>query len=264
MTYINNINRYTSLGLMLALLSGLLLFGPAQPAHARERGSHQGEFRGSPDRGSHQGEVRGLPDRGPHQVEVRDSHDRGPRQGEFRDSRYNHDRVYPARGHLITGLPRDHRVVAHGRTRFYFSGGVWYRPQGPRFVVVAPPFGLLVPFLPPYYATIWVGGVPYYYANEVYYAHRGNGYAVVEPPKSDVSETPPPAEQMFIYPRLGQSEQQQADDRYQCHRWAVSQTGFDPTTQPPGGAPEAQRAEKRADYQRAMGACLDGRGYTVK
>lgn len=62
---------------------------------------------------------------------------------------------------------------------------------------------------------------------------------------------------------FGWSRAAQADDRYSCHQWAVSQTGFDPT-QPPGGAPEAQKVEKRADYQRAMGACLDGRGYTVK
>jgi hypothetical protein len=237
MTYVHKISRHFSLGLMLTLLSGLLLFGLTQPAQARERGSNQGEFRGSPDRGT--------------------------RQGEFRDSRYNHDRVYPTRGHVITGLPRDHRVVMHGRSRYYFSGGAWYRPQGSRFVVVAPPIGLFVPFLPPYYATVWVSGIPYYYANEVYYAHRGNGYFVVEPPKSDVSETPPPAEQMFVYPRLGQSSKQQADDRYECHRWAVSQTGFDPIQQS-GGTPEAQRAGKRADYQRAIGACLDGRGYTVK
>jgi hypothetical protein len=151
--------------------------------------------------------------------------------------------------------------VVHGGSRFFFSGGVWYRPQGPRFIVAIPPVGLFLPFLPPYYSTIWVGGAPYYYANEVYYAHRGDGYVVVEPPKEEVSQTPPPADQMFIYPRLGQNEKQQADDRYACHQWAVNQTGFDPT-QPPGSP--AQHGEKRADYQRAMGACLDGRGYTVK
>ena len=128
--------------------------------------------------------------------------------------------------------------------------------------MIVPPIGLIVPFLPPFYSTIWVGGVPYYYANEVYYAHRGNGYIVVEPPKEEVSETPPAAEQMFIYPREGQTEQQQADDRYACHRWAVDQTGFDPTN--PSGSTEPQKVDKRADYQRAMGACLDGRGYTVK
>ena len=82
--------------------------------------------------------------------------------------------------------------------------------------MIVPPIGLIVPFLPPFYSTIWVGGVPYYYANEVYYAHRGNGYIVVEPPKEEVSEAPPAAEQMFIYPREGQSEQQQADDPDDC------------------------------------------------
>ncbi len=230
MTYIHSINRYIALGLMLALLSGAVLFGLTRTAQADDR------------RSRHSG---------------RDSH-----RYEFRDSRHHHDRIYPSRGHVVRVLPRDHRAVVFRGSRYYFYGGAWYRPHGPSFVVVAPPLGLFVPILPPYYTTIWVGGVPYYYANEVYYAHRGNGYVVVEPPGGDVSQAPPPADQMFVYPRLGQSEKQQADDRYECHRWAVSQTGFDPT-QPPGG-PEGQRAEKRADYQRAMSACLDGRGYTVK
>jgi hypothetical protein len=35
---------------------------------------------------------------------------------------------------------------------------------------------------------------------------------------------------MYIYPAQGQSEQQQADDKYQCHRWAVDQTQYDPTS----------------------------------
>jgi hypothetical protein len=28
--------------------------------------------------------------------------------------------------------------------------------------------------------------------------------------------------------------------------------------------PQAQLNQMRADYQRAMGACLDGRGYSIK
>jgi hypothetical protein len=224
MTHIYRTNGYFALGLMLTLLSGIILFGWPREAPAA---------------------------------------DRGPHQREFQDSRYHHDRSYPARGQVIRELPRDRRAVVYGGSRFYFSGGVWYRAQGARFAVIVPPIGLFVPFLPPYYATIWLRGVPHYYANEVYYAHRGNGYVVVEPPKEEVSQSPPPADQMFIYPRMGQSGQQQADDRYSCHRWAVNQTGFDPT-QPPGGSPEPQKIEARADYQRAMSACLDGRGYTVK
>jgi hypothetical protein len=68
---------------------------------------------------------------------------------------------------------------------------------------------------------------------------------------------------LFIYPRKGQSEKQQSDDRYQCHRWAVDQTHFDPS-QPPGSVPDAQASLKKTDYRRAMGACLDARGYSVK
>ena len=138
-----------------------------------------------------------------------------------------------------------------------------YRPAGAGFRHRCAPVGLFLPFLPPYYATVWVGGRPYYYANEIYYAHRGDGYVVVEPPQGDVSQAPPPADQLFIYPRQNQSEEQQTEDRYECHRWAVSQTGFDPT-QSSGAVPADQSGQKRADYQRAMSACLDGRGYTVK
>lgn len=233
MTAVIDLKRVLLIGL-LVLLSIVLLGG--WPAEAR-RGGDDG-------RGG------------------RDGGDRRGSQREFRDSRYRHDRYYPVRGRVYHALPRDHRVVVHGKSRFYFSAGVWYRPHGSYFTVAVPPFGLFVPVLPPYYSTIWVRGVPYYYANEVYYAHRGSGYVVVEPPQEEVSEAPPPAEQMFIYPRMGQSEKQQADDRYACHRWAVEQTAYDPTQSFTGS--EIQRGEKRADYQRAMGACLDGRGYTVK
>ena len=33
---------------------------------------------------------------------------------------------------------------------------------------------------------------------------------------------------MFIYPAKDQSQEQQDKDRYECHSWAVKQTGFDP------------------------------------
>jgi YMGG-like Gly-zipper len=34
---------------------------------------------------------------------------------------------------------------------------------------------------------------------------------------------------MFIYPSKGQNQAQQDRDRYECHSWAVQQTGFDPS-----------------------------------
>jgi hypothetical protein len=183
---------------------------------------------------------------------------------QYRDSRYHLDRSYPARGTLVQKIPRNHHIVLHKGARYYFHEGVWYRPQGPRFSIVTPPLGLFVHFLPPCYATIWVRGVPFYYANEVYYTHDGNGYKVAAPPEENaVSQAPPPASQLFIYPRNKQDEKQQADDRYQCHAWAVSQTNYDPT-QPQTGSSVEQRKDRHADYLRAMSACLDGRGYTVK
>lgn len=108
--------------------------------------------------------------------------------------------------------------------------------------------------LAPYYYS------PYYYAP--YY----------EPPPVVIREQPPvyvnPAssaetERIFVYPKKGQSEEQQAKDRYECHSWAVSQIGYDPT-QPTSGTSQAQLSQMRSDYKRAMGACLDSRGYAMR
>ena len=105
---------------------------------------------------------------------------------------------------------------------------------------------------------------PYYYP-PYYYA----------PPPVVIREQPPiyaqPAPsalplstgRIFVYPRQGQSEELQAKDRYECHSWAVSQTHYDPT-QPNSGMTQVQLNQMRADYLRAMDACLDGRGYTMK
>jgi hypothetical protein len=133
--------------------------------------------------------------------------------------------------------------------------------------------------------------------------------------------------ELYIYPTKGQSAERQSRDRYDCHRWAVQQTGFDPTvaqaTQSPppppprggvfrgatrgaavgaiggaiggdagkgaaigaatggviGGMRQRQQARSQqqalayeaaeqqnayAEYNRALSACLSGRGYTVK
>jgi hypothetical protein len=39
--------------------------------------------------------------------------------------------------------------------------------------------------------------------------------------------------QQFVYPAKGQSPQQQQKDEYECHGWAVQQTGFDPAKPQP-------------------------------
>lgn len=71
------------------------------------------------------------------------------------------------------------------------------------------------------------------------------------------------AEELHLYPKNGQTQEQQWADRYECHRWAKTQTGFDPTQQPAGSA-SSDNASRREGYRRAMTACLEGRGYTVK
>ena len=44
-----------------------------------------------------------------------------------------------------------------------------------------------------------------------------------------VASAPAAGQQIYIYPNQGQSAQQQSRDRYECHSWAVQQTGVDPT-----------------------------------
>ena len=67
----------------------------------------------------------------------------------------------------------------------------------------------------------------------------------------------------FVYPKHGQSAEKQASDEYECHRWAVDQTGFDPTAAATNTV-QTGRPVARTDYARAQVACLEGRGYTVR
>jgi hypothetical protein len=183
------------------------------------------------------------------------------------DARHGHDRVYVDRGVTVAAVPRGAVVVRDGPNRYWFHGGVWYRPEGGRFVVIAPPVGVFVPVLPPFYTTLMLGGLAYYYANDAYYVWREpeHQYEVVDPPANveSAAVAPPASESVFIYPNKGQAPEQQAKDRYECHRWAVDQTGFDPTLNE-GGVAADQVTAKRSDYQRAISACLEARDYTVR
>src|SRR5215469_11862882 len=68
---------------------------------------------------------------------------------------------------------------------------------------------------------------------------------------------------VIIYPHNGQSTDQQASDRYECYRFAVAQSGFDPLASNSGGL-SAGAAQSSAEYSRAQAACLEGRGYVVQ
>lgn len=189
-----------------------------------------------------------------------------PPAGYVIDKRHEHNRYYPPPGYQVRALPADHRTVVYRDVTYYFYDAIWYRPVGPGFIVVLPPIGLIIPVLPAFYTVIWVGAIPYYYAAGVYYTWypEYRAYVVTEPPPAqEVREAEAGSDQLFIYPKQGQSEEQQATDRYECHRWAVQQTGFDPT-QPGGKVAESKYAQARADYLRATKACLEARGYSVQ
>ena len=103
------------------------------------------------------------------------------------------------------------------------------------------------------------------------------------------------ADDLFIYPTKGQSQEQMEKDKYDCYQWAKKESGFDPmalptaTAPPPQqsapGGPVGRRSRNRQDaakqeqweqqqaanyqnnrnlYNRAYGTCLEGKGYTVK
>lgn len=65
------------------------------------------------------------------------------------------------------------------------------------------------------------------------------------------------AQQQYAFPQKGQSAEQQKKDEYECHSWAVKQTGFDPTA---AQAPPQQAAQQPAGAQPGSGARGAARG----
>lgn len=53
--------------------------------------------------------------------------------------------------------------------------------------------------------------------------------ACVTEPVSRPAPPPQPETRVFVYPLRGQSADLEGRDRYECHNWAVRQTGFDPS-----------------------------------
>jgi Outer membrane protein beta-barrel domain len=82
------------------------------------------------------------------------------------------------------------------------------------------------------------------------------------PPPPAPSAQPMHVQGLNVYPKNGQTQDQQWADRYACDNWSKTQSGFDPA-QPPAGLPAADLASRKDQYKRAMSACLDAHGYTV-
>ncbi|CAH1205275.1 exported hypothetical protein [Candidatus Nitrotoga sp. BS] len=148
-------------------------------------------------------------------------------------------------------LPKGHsHQVAH-RSKPYFShNGRFYRYVNGSYVTISAPIGAFIAALPGGYVSFGFGANRYFQYGDDYYRHAPNGYVVITNP-NEVHTDPGSlgSNQLIVYPAAGQSEQQTISDKYECHEWAVSDANYNPTVQ---------------DYQRAMGACLEARGYFVK
>jgi len=191
-----------------------------------------------------------------------------------------HGSAYVGRG--AYGYPGGY--ARHGySTGAYWGGGYWHGGYWPR-AYYGLGFAWFLPILPAVYATYWYGGLPYYYANDVYYTWDPSysGYVATDPPPADAGggagsaapgpddgqgqpqeqaqpqyqgqepqgqEAPGSAPQIFMYPKNGQSQEQQSTDKQECQKWASDQAG--------------QSGENSSDYRRALVACVEGRGYSA-
>jgi hypothetical protein len=186
-------------------------------------------------------------------------------------------------GHGAYGYPGHY--AGHGySTGAYWGGGYWHGGFWPR-AYYGWGFSWFLPILPLAYATYWYGGIPYYYANNVYYTYDPaySGYVATDPPPvgdpngagagdgagpggaapnggAPLAAPAPGAAaggpgagvpgQIFMYPKNGQSAEQTAIDKAECQKWATAQAG--------------QVAQNGSDYNRAMVACVEGRGYSAR
>jgi hypothetical protein len=159
----------------------------------RRDGRHDGRTDGGHYRdGLGRGETGGL-------QRVRDDDRDARRHDGFRDGRFgddhrrrDHDYRRNRSGphvrhevrHIVHHLPPRHAVILHGRDRYHYHGGRYYRPWNAGFILVRPPLGLIVLSLPLGSRTVISAGFTYHVFGDVYYRRVPAGYEVVEPVRS--------------------------------------------------------------------------------
>lgn len=235
-------------GLAAALALGVLLIAGAAQADPRERGADRGADRGA-ERGGERNRS-GPPARV------------NPAPQRWFDGAHGHNHYYPQPGWAVRSPPPRASVTFWGGVGYRYFDGIWYTGGPHGYVVVRPPIGIVITDRPALATLLAIGGLTYLYANGVYYREQpGVGYEVVPPPV-DGENTGAPGK-AYVYPKQAQNAEQQATDEYECHKWAVTQTRFDPTEAATGQTTRPSTA-RRSDYERARIACLEGRGYTVR
>jgi len=131
---------------------------------------------------------------------------------------------FPGYGSYVAGLPVG--AVSVG----YYGGYRYWHYGGVWYRPWGPRWVVVAP--------------PIGYVDAPYYAPAP--VVVTEPPPVSVAPTKPDP---IIYPRNGQDAARTEADRQECNRWA--------TTQPNAVADASV-------FQRAVEACMDGRGYTMR
>ncbi len=114
------------------------------------------------------------------------SHGRNYQPAPGKQSKYqpaHHPQVVPK-------MPPNHRSYNYHGTRYYYHGGVYYRPYNRGYIVVRPPRGLFVDLLPIGFATLLIAGITYYTFAGIYYRTAPGGYVVVDAPAGVVVTSP--------------------------------------------------------------------------
>jgi hypothetical protein len=182
------------------------------------------------------------------------------------DARHWDARHYGARHHVtrhrhrVAHLPPSRVRIWVGGDPFFYFAGSFYRPYLGGYVVVGAPIGARIRHLPAGYVSFWIGPTRYFFVDATYYIYDDfdREYVVVEKPAGGEDlVASAEAEELYVYPAEGQSEAQRARDRESCEEWAALESGHAAARADPG-------SPGRADYLRALTACLEGRGYTVE
>ncbi len=164
----------------------------------------------------------------------------------------------PPYGRRVNALPHGHSRYHYRGNVYHYYNGIYYVPSSIGYSIATAPLGFLLAALPIGFLTYYYNNTPYYYYMGTYYVWNASAsaYQVVEPPEALKRQVE--AEQDQEEEDDDPSSPQQARDRYECHAWAVSESGFDPSA----GA-QAGNNNQVSLYNDSLRACLEARGYVV-
>ena len=89
---------------------------------------------------------------------------------------HHHYKHLPKRGALVTTVHSKAMVVTFGGIGYRHYSGVWYKPQGKKWLVIRSPFGVRVKVLPIGHRRCIVRNRTYYYYYGTYYIKTNNEY----------------------------------------------------------------------------------------